>query len=467
MLTRLSVQGFKNLSDIEVRFGPFTCITGKNATGKSNLFDAIQFLQLLTQHPIMEAVRRLRSNEHPASSPGAPSSLPEPRSLFTTLGTYRAPEMRFSADLLVERDVQDEFGVAAQAAISSVRYEVAFRLNDQEKPERLELSHESLLPRTLDSARRELGFHAKPAFKTSAVTGRRLRPFISTNLDTGKPQIQVHQEGHGGREVPAPKSSWTVVGGMKSSDFPTLLAAHREMQSWKTLMLEPSAMRAPSTYGDLYGTAPFVSGRGANLPAAIERLRRAETREGEVYSELANRLAELIDDVRAVRVRDDEATETLTLEVQGRDGIFRPARSLSDGTLRFLVLATLSLDPETRGIISLEEPENGIHPERIPVMLDLLRDVAVDPELPVGDDNPLRQVLVNTHSPLVVRNVEKKDLVYIRTRKVFHGDSRASTAVVTAPAESWRAGTQDAPPATAPGEMQPYEPPQRSLPFAS
>ena len=43
MLTRLQVSGFKNL-DVDIRFGPFTCIAGANGTGKSNLFDAIQFL---------------------------------------------------------------------------------------------------------------------------------------------------------------------------------------------------------------------------------------------------------------------------------------------------------------------------------------------------------------------------------------------------------------------------------------
>ena len=44
MLTRLHVSGFKNLVDVDVRFGPFTCIAGANGTGKSKLFDAIQFL---------------------------------------------------------------------------------------------------------------------------------------------------------------------------------------------------------------------------------------------------------------------------------------------------------------------------------------------------------------------------------------------------------------------------------------
>ncbi|NJK82768.1 MAG: hypothetical protein HC912_02110 [Saprospiraceae bacterium] len=29
--------------DVDIQFGPFTCIAGANATGKSNLFDAIPF----------------------------------------------------------------------------------------------------------------------------------------------------------------------------------------------------------------------------------------------------------------------------------------------------------------------------------------------------------------------------------------------------------------------------------------
>ncbi len=41
MLTRLKVSGFKNLVDVDVHFGPFTCIAGANGVGKSNLFDAI------------------------------------------------------------------------------------------------------------------------------------------------------------------------------------------------------------------------------------------------------------------------------------------------------------------------------------------------------------------------------------------------------------------------------------------
>jgi predicted ATPase len=444
MLTRLRVQGFKNLLDVDVRFGPFNCVAGPNAAGKSNLFDAIRFLSLLTQHSIMESVRLLRE---------ARGRAPNPRSLFTAFGDFRSSEMSFTADLVIDRDVQDEFGSPAKASISTLRYEVAFRLASDDGVERLELARESLQPVTQEKARQELGFPALPAFKNSVISGRRSAPFISTS-GTSIPEIKVHQEGHGGRTFAAPKSSKTILGGTNSYDFPTILAVHREMESWQTLLLEPSAMRAPSHYSD----PRFIDSRGANLPATVERLRRSEHRQGQVCSELSNRLAELIEDIRDLRVSDDARTETLTLEVTGRDGVRHPASSLSDGTLRFLVLAALAIDTEAEGLICLEEPENGIHPERIPAMVRLLRDIATDPRFEVGGDNPLRQVIVNTHSPVVIGCLGLDDLVYLDQQQVRQESGVGKVALVRVPADGWRARNSAATavlPLT-PGQLNPY-----------
>jgi predicted ATPase len=243
-----------------------------------------------------------------------------------------------------------------------------------------------------------------------------------------------------------------VIGGTNTSDFPTVLAAHREMASWRTLLLEPSAMRAPSLYQD----ERVLDSRGANLSAAIHRLTKGERRPAAVYSELSNRLAQLIEDVDDLRVRDDPQTETLTLEVRGRDGIFHPARSLSDGTLRFLVLATLSLDPEVKGVICLEEPENGIHPERVPTIVQLLRETAVDPQYAIGPDNALRQVMVNTHSPDVVRNVHRDDLVYVDAQRVVRDGVAGQVALVSVPPDTWRARLDGQSASLAPGRLRAY-----------
>ncbi len=129
------------------------------------------------------------------------------------------------------------------------------------------------------------------------------------------------------------------------------------------------------------------------------------------------------------------------------------ARALSDGTLRFLALAIVEEDPEALGVICLEEPENGIHPERIPAMLDLLENIAMDPEEPEGDGNPLRQVLVNTHSTEVVGQVADDDLLMVVTEnRILDGKFVPCPAFRALP-NTWRTETPGAESALAPGKV--------------
>ena len=145
------------------------------------------------------------------------------------------------------------------------------------------------------------------------------------------------------------------------------------MQSWRLLQLEPSSLREPDNF-----TAPVeLSSDGAHLPAVLFHLattpRDDEVDAAAVYSEVSNRLSGFIDDVRSIAVDRDERRQLLTIYATSRDGTAYPARALSDGTLRFLALTVLSIEPGSRGVICMEEPENGIHPERIPAMIQLLR----------------------------------------------------------------------------------------------
>src|SRR5205814_9694467 len=95
MLTRLKVDGFKNLVDVDVRFGPFTCIAGANAVGKSNLFDAIRFLSAAANQPVLEAALSVRNERGRAGDPGR---------LFHRVGDQCAPKMSFGAEMIVRRE---------------------------------------------------------------------------------------------------------------------------------------------------------------------------------------------------------------------------------------------------------------------------------------------------------------------------------------------------------------------------
>jgi hypothetical protein len=57
-------------------------------------------------------------------------------------------------------------------------------------------------------------------------------------------------------------------------------------------------------------------------------------------------------------------------------------------------------------------------------MLQLLQDIATDTDEPVGPENPLRQVIITTHSPAVVSQVPDDSLVVADLKETVHGEQR-------------------------------------------
>ncbi len=294
MLTRLKVSGFKNLVDVDVRFGPFTCIAGANGIGKSNLFDAIQFLSALADRPFVEAARSVRDEG------GRTGDI---RSLFHRVGNQFDNEMSFEAEMIVPRQGTDDLGQSAKAGISFLRYSLmlAYRGEGPNDAGELELKREELVHINIREAPRHLLFAHSPAWRKSVIHGRRTSPYISTE-DGPQRYIQLHQDGNGGNPVRrvATHLPRTVLSTVHAAESPTALLARREMQSWRLLQLEPSSLRKPDDF-----TTPARLGQdGAHLPATLYRLaRQAQRAQGNghdgsrVYAQIANRLAELIDDV--------------------------------------------------------------------------------------------------------------------------------------------------------------------------
>jgi predicted ATPase len=164
----------------------------------------------------------------------------------------------------------------------------------------------------------------------------------------------------------------------------------------------------------------------------------------------------LIDDVSAVSIDRDERRELLTLAVKDHSDTVHPARSLSAGTLRFLALSVLELDPKATGLICMEEPENGIHPARIPSILRLLQDIATDVDYPVGSDNPLCQIIVNTHSPSVVQQVPDETLLVAELREIVQDDQRFNGVRLSWLSHTWRTDALPDVPPVSKGQLLAY-----------
>ena len=406
MLTRFKVNGFKNLLDVDIYFGPFTCIAGANGIGKSNLFDAITFLGSLGSKTFLEAAQGVR-DEHGRTG--------DVRNLFHRIGERYQDRIDFLVEMIVPTEGQDDLGQKALATSTFLTYKLSIGYREPEESSFLgpiELLNEELTYIPKGKIAAHVLFPHDKQWSKGVTAGRegahRSAPFLSTENGI----VSVHQDGGSrGRAITLNASGLprTVISSINAAEGPTITLARQELRSWRLLQLEPSKMRSP----DLFDDPKMIGADGSHLAATLHRvaLLKGPASAGNTYEELTNKLAELIEDVRSVSVDADERVRRYTLQVKQSDGTVLPAMALSDGTLRFLALAIYDLDPQATGVICLEEPENGIHPQRIKAILDLIKGIALDAQDQPGFDNPLRQVIINTHSPAVVANIGEDDLV--------------------------------------------------------
>jgi predicted ATPase len=408
MIVRIKIDGFKSLVDTELYLGPFTCIAGANAIGKSNFFDALQFLSKLADGTLLQAAKSVRSENQKHL---------DIRDIFFRNGNDFFKEMAFEVDLLVPQMGTDDLGQQANATITSLRYSLILGLNpvDSLEKEPIEIIKEELRAIPLSEARKGIFFDYQDTWLNSVLKGRKLSryPFISS-LD-GK--VRLHQDGNQGRTADfiaknMPRTLLSTV----TAESPTAFLVRQEMRNWAMLQFEPSALRQPNTIFEVKNAK--INANGLNLPATLYRLKE-ERKEIDVYQSLTNKLKALVGETQEIYIDHDQKRDLLTLFVKFKGDLALPAQSLSDGTLRFLGLAVMDADSSHSGLICLEEPENGINPKKIPHMVGLLEGMAVDTFYEVGPDNPFRQVIINTHSPLVVKMVSKESLYLAKFQEKY------------------------------------------------
>lgn len=96
MITRIAIDGFKSFRNFQMEFSPLTVIAGANASGKSNLFDALHLLSRLAEVDLKTAFSGLRG---------------EPIEQYTYYGDGQYTNtMSFVVDLLVNQQVKDNWG---------------------------------------------------------------------------------------------------------------------------------------------------------------------------------------------------------------------------------------------------------------------------------------------------------------------------------------------------------------------
>jgi len=108
-------------------------------------------------------------------------------------------------------------------------------------------------------------------------------------------------------------------------------------------------------------------------------------------------------DLKPSRLND--AQIFLEWKERGCDAYFN-ATSLSDGSLRFICLATLLMQPQLPPLILLDEPELGLHPAAVKLLANMLISAATRTQVIVATQST---TLVNNFAPEHLWTVERQD----------------------------------------------------------
>lgn len=388
MLTRIEIDGFKTFENFALDLRPFTAIVGPNASGKSNLFDALRFLSLLAQTDIRTAMQDLRG---------------QPEELFRQTGSGSTDHMTFAVEVLLEPQGIDPFGRVYEIRAQRLRYELTLEMKRDvsDLPRSVFVARERCIPMARKDDSAAYLKEVKPNYNS------RISPFIRVSDSHDAIEIRQDDRQKHGRPISLSlnEASRTALSTVITAEFRHLFALREALSDLRFLEINPKAARDSNDRLE----DRKLRADASNLAAALARLKDEtadDLRPDGVLSDIASDLSALIPSVCKLNVTSDE--RKFAFSIGFTDSLTFSSRVISDGTLRLLALLTVLNDPSRRGTLCFEEPENGVHEGRIPMLVDYLRGAAQIKS--DGDQRPF-QILINTHSPKVMKALRDEEIV--------------------------------------------------------
>ena len=383
MLKRIRIEGYKSLSDLEVRLPPLTLLFGPNAAGKSNFLDALQLLsKLATSRTLKEAFdppyRGKPLESFTVGEQGIRGLVEQDRLVFSIEADLHLSDAVVES---VNRQIREMRrpsgeGRAGEAGRPPVRVrETAAPVRERDLRYRVEIE---MLPRsgflrTTDEYLAALNSRGEP-------TGKR-KPFIERM--GGKIHLRLEGQAH-----PTYYDRYldhTILSMPHyPPHYPHLAAARRELESWLFFYFEPrERMRAANPIKEVR----HMGLMGEELAAFLNTLKASRPRQ---FRAVEKALRTVMPNVDGIETDVSDLGEVDLHLKEG--GIAIPARVLSEGTLRLLGLLALTGADEAPSLVGFEEPENGVHPRRIRMIAELLKTRSG-----LGPT----QYIVTTHSPIL------------------------------------------------------------------
>ncbi|MBD2771302.1 AAA family ATPase [Iningainema tapete] len=371
MLKKLRLERFKNFKEAELILGPLTLLVGTNASGKSNIRDAFRFLHGISRNYSFAEIfgekwieggvlqwRGIRGGTREATFQGAKS--------FAIDASFSVKEGTDDPKAIYQIEV--DLGTNSQAP--------------------------SLISERLTIAGQEDNF-----FEAESVSSQGQRNLIVKVLNrpiTNSPtpftpnRPIVSQLAELATDISIEEKAFVPGSSIRGFAKATLQA----FSSMRFLDLNPDAMRLPSLPGQT-----ILGDRGENLSSVLQKIcENPESKQA---------LLQWVQELTPMDAMDFEFpadfTGKILLTLIEENGQKTSAISASDGTLRFLAMIAALLGPEPARFYFFEELDNGIHPTRLHLLLQLIERKVSQGTI---------QVVATTHSPQLLRLLSSQSLEY-------------------------------------------------------
>ena len=362
MITGFSIRNFKNLAAVPsgqgdvVPFGKLNVLIGPNGCGKSSLLQAIDFLRAFFMSSVEVYLRERGWN-------------------YDDLPNLRRTQKSIRWELKAHLDA-DENGKGAGD------YEYVVSLQPRKH---LGIGEESL-------------WWSSGSDEPLPLLKRKGRSVDLMNRTTGRTESL--------EAIGLPASIMSQMDSQRDrSRYPELLRFRTWVESFRSYLIwDPKVLRNPDR-----GKPRELGPSGEHLAALVGQMK---DRNPKAFQRLVQRVQRLFPTVTDISVsgRGWGWRSIRVHERNGRDYVFN-SQQMSDGVLRMLAITTLLYLDRIPSLITLEEPENGVHPQLVREVVQILR------ELTQRKPPNQCQVFFTTHSPYVLDEFfDHPDEVYCMDR---------------------------------------------------
>jgi predicted ATPase len=375
MLTKLRLKNFKNFKDVEFEFGGLTLLVGTNAVGKSNVCEALRFL----------------------------SAMGRGYTLAQAIGGH------YENGTLQWRGIRGWMSEIAFYGESTFSIEATFDIGDShfvvqdfEKPKIVRYSIEvvmgqnfgsTVLPKILSEKIVLEGNHSEQLESYTIHESDRLEASFNGKVITlsGELPLPIRND----RSL---ISQINIVSWLNQA-----MSAIRDFD-WDPKVMRDSVLPGYDEIGD----------RGEGLSSVLHSIFQQDHLK-EACTDWLNALTPM--DVTDLEFVAEESGK-IALRMIESNGRKISAASASDGTLRFLATLAAYFSPITQQLYFLEELENGIHPTRLHLLLQLIEQRAEAGKI---------QTIATTHSPQLLRFLSEESLQHAYV--IYRSDDRSDAQV--------------------------------------